>query len=86
MLTTIGWIVASQGFAFYVRASGQGNDVQTGVGAILLALSLMYVLSIVLLVGAELNDVLAQRAGVARQPPSVTVRARSWRERLTSGR
>ncbi len=83
-LTTFGWVVASQGFAFYVRASGQGNDVQTGVGAILLALSLMYVLSIVLLVGAELNDVLARRAGVVRQPRSVTARARTWRERLAS--
>lgn len=82
VVTTIGWVVASQGFAFYVRASGQGNSVQTSVGAILLALSLMYVLSIVLLVGAEVNDVLARRAGVVRQPPSVTVRARSLRDRL----
>ena len=78
MVTTIGWVVASQGFAFYVRATGQGNQVQTSVGAILLALGLMYVLSIVLLIGAELNDVLARRAGVVRQPPSVTARARSW--------
>lgn len=86
VVTTIGWVVASQGFALYVRASGQGNQVQTGVGAILLALSLMYVLSIVLLVGAELNDVLARRAGVVRQPPSVTARARSLRDGLDSRR
>lgn len=82
VLTMIGWVAASQGFASYIRASGQGNDVQTGVGGILLALTLVYVLSIVLLVGAELNDVLAQRAGVVRQPPSVTGRARSLRERI----
>jgi len=86
VVTTIGWVIASQGFAFYVRTSGQGNQVQTGVGAILLALSLMYVLSIVLLVGAELNDVLARRAGVVRQPPSVTDRARSLRDQLDSHR
>lgn len=86
VVTTIGWVVASQGFAFYVRASGQGNQVQTGVGAILLALSLMYVLSVVLLVGAELNDVLARRAGVVSQPPSVSARARSVRERLETRR
>lgn len=82
VLTTIGWAVASQGFALYVRVSGQGNTVQTGVGAILLALSLMYVLSIVLLVGAELNDVLARRAGVVQQPPSIAAKARSLRERV----
>jgi len=86
VLTTTGWVVASQGFAFYIRASGQGNQLQTGVGAIVLALSLMYVLSIVLLLGAELNDVLARRAGVVQQPPSITTRAKSWRERLDSQR
>ena len=64
---------------------GRATSVQTGVGAILLALSLMYVLSVVLLVGAELNDVLARRAGVVRQPPSVTARARSWRRQLGRG-
>lgn len=85
-VTAIGWVVASQGFAFYVRVSGQANQVQSGVGAILLALSLMYVLSVVLLVGAELNDVLARRAGVVRQPPSMTARAGSWRRQLGSRR
>ncbi len=86
VVTTAGWIVASQGFAFYVRASGQGNSVQTSVGAILLALTLLYVLSIVLLVGAEVNDVLARRAGVVRQPRSVGARARTLRTQLASRR
>ena len=40
----------------------------------------MYVLSIVLLVGAELNDVLARRAGVVQENPSVSTHARSVRE------
>lgn len=82
IFTTIGWVVATQGFASYVRAFGQGNDVQSGVGAILLALTLIYALSIVLLLGAEINDVLVQRAGVARQLPSVTEQARTLRERV----
>jgi len=82
VFTTAGWVVATQGFASYVRAFGQGNDVQSGVGAVLLALTLIYVLSIVLLLGAEINDVLAQRAGVARQAPSVVAKARSFRERI----
>ncbi len=86
VVTMIGWVAASQGFALYIRASGQGNDVQTGVGAILLALSLLYLLSIVLLVGAEVNDVLARRAGVVSQPRPVAVRARSWRNRQIARR
>lgn len=84
VVTTIGWLAASQGFALYVRVSGQANSVQSSVGAILLALSLMYLLSVVLLVGAELNDVLARRAGVVQQPPSVADRAKSLRKRLPS--
>jgi membrane protein len=79
IVTTIGWVGASQGFALYVRVTGGGNDVQTSVGAILLALTLMYLLSIVLLMGAELNDVISRRAGVVSEAPSVHVRARSWR-------
>lgn len=84
-LTMVGWILATQGFALYVRLAPGGNDIQTGVGAILLALALMYLLSVVLLLGAELNDIISRRAGVAHQPAPVTARARSaigrWRAR-----
>ena len=85
ILTTVGWIAATQGFAVYVRLAPNGNDIQTTVGAILLALTLMYLLSIVLLLGAELNDVIARRAGVVQQPPPVTTRARATFERLRTG-
>lgn len=86
VLTMIGWVAASQGFALYIRASGQGNRVQTGVGGVLLALSLMYLLSTVLLVGAELNDVLARRAGVVQDVVSLEERARSWRRTVRAAR
>nr|WHW29329.1 hypothetical protein [uncultured bacterium] len=67
-LTTAGWLLASQGFVYYVRVAGRGNQVQTAVGAVLLGLTLLYMLAIVMLVGAELNDVLTRRAGVVQQP------------------
>ncbi|MGA9279157.1 YihY/virulence factor BrkB family protein, partial [Ilumatobacter sp.] len=83
ILTTLGWILATQGFAVYVRFVPTANNIQASVGAILLALTLMYVLSVLLLLGAELNDVIARRAGVVQQSPAVTTRARSalarWR-------
>ena len=68
LVTAVGWVLATQGFALYVRVAGNGNQVQTTVGAVLLGLTLMYLLSIVMLVGAELNDVLSNRAGVVQQP------------------
>lgn len=82
IFTAIGWLATSQGFAWYVRLSGGGNDVQTTVGAILLALSLMYLLSIVMLIGAQVNDVIARRSGVVQEIAPVTARARGLRERL----
>lgn len=82
VFTTVGWIVATQGFATYVRAFGQGNDVQSSLGAILLALTLIYALSVVLLLGAEINSVISHRAGVVRQLPSVTEQARELRNRV----
>ena len=81
VVTTLGWILATQGFAWYVRLFPGGNDIRTSVGAILLALTLMYFLSVVMLVGAEVNDVISRRAGVVHQPPPVNVRARQARER-----
>ena len=81
IFTAIGWIAASQLFALYVRFAGSANEVQTGVGAILLALSLVYVLSLVLVMGAEVNDVIARRAGIVQEAKSVRSRASAWRVR-----
>lgn len=82
VITAIGWIAATQGYALYVRVAGSGNSVQSGVGGLLLALTLIHVLALVLLIGAEVNDVLARRAGVVRQPETLEERARSLRRRL----
>ena len=84
ILAAIGWIAATQGFAVYVRFAPSGNNIQTSVGAILLALTLMYLLSLVLLMGAELNDVISRRAGVVQLSPPVTTRARRTFDRLRS--
>ena len=78
-VTALGWVLGTQAFALYVSVAGGGNDVQTTVGAILLALTLMYVLSIVMLVGAEVNDVIARRAGVVQERTHVNDRARRVR-------
>ncbi len=82
IVTAVGWVAATQGFAWYVRLFPGGNDIRTSVGAILLALTLMYFLSVVMLVGAEVNDVISRRAGVVHQPSPVNVRARQARARL----
>lgn len=78
IIATAGWLGAGQLFTLYVREVG-GNDVRSAVGAILLALTLVHLLSIVLLVGAEVNDVIAQRAGIGRRRPTFGEHARRLR-------
>lgn len=84
IVTTIGWVLSTQGFALYVRLFPGGNNIQTSVGAVLLALTLMYLLSVVMLVGAEINDVIARRAGVVQREDDVVERARRARARWLS--
>jgi len=82
IFTAVGWVVTTQSFAYYVRLSEGGNEVQSSVAVVLLALTLMYLLSIVLVVGAEVNDVIARRSGVVREVEAVTDRARAARDRF----
>ena len=57
------------------------NEVQGGVGVVLLALTLLYLLSVILVIGAEINDVIARRSGVVSGVMPVTQRARAVRDR-----
>lgn len=75
IVATFGWLGAVQLFALYLRVVG-GGDVQSALGAILLALTLVHLLSIVLLVGAEFNDVIAKRAGVVQRRATLGEHAR----------
>ncbi|MFZ9018315.1 MAG: YihY/virulence factor BrkB family protein, partial [Ilumatobacteraceae bacterium] len=79
VFTVIGWVAATQAFAWYVRFAPSGNDIRNTVGAVLLAFTLLYLLSLLLLVGAEVNDVLARRAGVVAPPRALQVPGRPGR-------
>lgn len=66
-LATVAWIVLAAGFAFYVDIVGRVSGVLGIVGAALLGFTLLYLMNISLLLGAELNEILARRAGVVQQ-------------------
>ena len=68
IMSTLLWLALIRGFAVYVRLADNGNGAVGVAGAALLAFTLVYLLNVVLLLGAELNAILADRAGVA-QPP-----------------
>ncbi len=68
VVTAVLWFLLVRGFAIYVSVSGNTNGAVGAAGGALLAFTLVYLINLSLLVGAELNGILADRAGVA-QPP-----------------
>lgn len=82
IFTALGWAISTQLYAVYVRVTADANEVQSTVGAVLLALTLMYVLSLVMIVGAEVNEVISHRAGVVQEPRSVLEIAESLQQRV----
>lgn len=86
VVTALGWIITTQLFALYVRVSGSANQVQSTVGAVLLALTLMWLFSLVMIIGAEVNEIIARRAGVVQEPRSYRAMARSLQTRVRAAR
>lgn len=66
-LTTIAWwALATAGLRIYIRFGGSSNLLIGSLGAVLVVMIWLYLLALGLLMGAELNAVLAERAGVER--------------------
>lgn len=86
VVTALGWYLVVQGFSLYIRITADSNEVQSSVGAVLLALTLMYAMAVILMVGAELNDVLAQRTQLARENEAIGDRLRTMRAKIRQRR
>ena len=57
---TIGWIIASVGFGFYVANFGSYNQTYGTLGGVVVLLIWFYLTSFLLLLGVEINGVLAE--------------------------
>ena len=81
VLSAVGWLVLSLGFGWYVRILGgeESNDVIGAAGALLLALTWMWAAVVVFLIGGELNQILADRAGVIQANRTLVGRLRERR-------
>lgn len=67
VLSTIAWLALGSGFRLYISFSATGNDVLGAIGGLLIGLTFIWLAFLFLLVGAELNALLAQRAGLSQQ-------------------
>src|SRR5262249_10326798 len=69
------WIAASLGFSFYVSSFGRYEVIYGALGGVIVLLLWMWFSSLAVLLGAELNAVLARRAAEPRAieipPPDV---------------
>lgn len=63
LIATLVWIAATLAFSFYVRNFGSYNATYGALGAVIVFLTWLYLSSYILLLGGELNQVLARRAG-----------------------
>jgi membrane protein len=63
-LAAIGWFGVSAGYGWYIQLAGGGNAVLGIAGAILLGMTWFWIVCLILLVGGELNEIIARRAGV----------------------
>jgi membrane protein len=87
VLTAVGWLVVSLGFGLYVRVAGSENEIVGAAGTALLALTWLWIACLVFLVGAELNEIVAERAGVVNAPKDLGIdvrgrvqdQVRTWR-------
>ncbi len=79
LLAAVGWLVLSVGYGWYIELAGGGNQAVGLVGALLLGMTWVWLVCLVLLIGGELNEILADRAGVISENTSTLARFRERR-------
>lgn len=60
LFCTLGWIIASLGFAFYVNNFSNYSSLYGGLGAVIVLMTWIYMSSIIILVGGEINAFLSE--------------------------
>ncbi|MGY4492758.1 YihY/virulence factor BrkB family protein [Pseudomonas sp. TE3610] len=68
VLAVVVWIIASLGFAFYVKTFANYNAMYGSIGAIIVLLLYFYISSAVLLLGAEMNAVIEHMSVEGKDP------------------
>ncbi|SHK59990.1 membrane protein [Clostridium cavendishii DSM 21758] len=59
--TTIGWIISSYAFAFYVNNFSNYSRLYGSLGAVVVLMTWIFITSLILIVGGEINAVLANK-------------------------
>jgi membrane protein len=71
VLVAVGWLAVSMGYGWYISFAGGSNQLLGLAGALLFGMTWVWLVCLVLLVGGELNEIIARRAGVVGDSRSV---------------
>ena len=61
IVCTIGWIVVSLWFSFYINNFSNYSRLYGGLGAVIILMTWLYITSIIFIIGGEINSVLVIR-------------------------
>lgn len=61
IVTTIGWIISSLGFSYYINNFNNYSRLYGGLGAVFVLMTWLYITSIIFILGGEINSVLVIR-------------------------
>jgi len=59
IFSTLGWLISSLGFAYYVNNYNNYSGAYGGIGAVIVLMLWLYITSIIILLGGEVNALLA---------------------------
>lgn len=59
IVSTLGWLISSLGFAYYVNNFNNYSSLYGGIGAVIVLMLWLYIISVIILLGGEVNALLA---------------------------
>ncbi|MDH0300445.1 MULTISPECIES: YihY/virulence factor BrkB family protein [unclassified Pseudomonas] len=83
VLAVVVWIVASLGFAYYVKTFADYNAMYGSIGAIIVLLLYFYISAAVLLLGAEMNAVIEHMSAEGKNPGEKDFAGEQRKETIT---
>lgn len=66
--STLGWLISSLGFAYYVNNFNNYSSIYGGIGAVIVLMLWLYITSIIILLGGEINALLAYQKSGKEKP------------------
>lgn len=61
VVATLGWLITSLGFSYYVNNFANYSRFYGSLGAIIILLTWLYLSSMIVLIGGEVNAILSKR-------------------------